>query len=57
VWVALKHVPDWRWLLDRTDCPWYPTMRLYRQTTRGDWPGVFDRMARDLATIDKPAAR
>jgi tetratricopeptide (TPR) repeat protein len=41
VWVALKHVPDWRWLLDRSDSPWYPTMRLFRQHTRDDWRGVF----------------
>ena len=41
VWLALKHVPDWRWMLDRTDSPWYPTMRLFRQRTRGDWNGVF----------------
>ncbi|HET7883500.1 MAG TPA: glycosyltransferase family 9 protein, partial [Acetobacteraceae bacterium] len=45
VWVALQHVPDWRWLLDREDCPWYPTMRLFRQSRRGDWAGVFSRMA------------
>lgn len=48
-WVALKHVPDWRWMLDRPDSPWYPTMRLYRQTSRGDWDGVFEAMATDLA--------
>jgi len=40
VWVALPYVPNWRWLLDRTDCPWYPTMRLFRQKTPGDWAGV-----------------
>jgi len=40
-WVALKHVPDWRWLLDRTDSPWYPGMRLFRQSRPGDWDGVF----------------
>ena len=37
VWVALKHVPDWRWLLGREDCPWYSTMRLFRQPSDGDW--------------------
>lgn len=47
-WVALRHVPDWRWLLDREDSPWYPTMRLFRQETRGDWAGVFGRMRREL---------
>jgi tetratricopeptide (TPR) repeat protein len=41
VWLALPFVPDWRWLLDRSDSPWYPTMRLFRQKTRGDWAGVF----------------
>ncbi len=41
VWVALPFVPDWRWMLDRSDSPWYPTMRLFRQKTRGDWVGVF----------------
>ncbi len=49
VWVALRHVPDWRWLLHRPDSPWYPTMRLFRQTTRGDWTGVFDAIAEALA--------
>ena len=43
--VALRRVPDWRWLLGRDDCPWYPSMRLFRQKTPGDWPGVFERMA------------
>ena len=45
VWVGLQHVPDWRWLLEGEDCLWYPTMRLFRQTRRGDWSGVFTRMA------------
>ena len=48
VWVALKHVPDWRWMLDREDSPWYPTMRLFRQDEPGDWRGVFARMRREL---------
>ena len=41
VWVALRRLPDFRWMMDRPDCPWYPTMRLFRQKTEGDWPGVF----------------
>jgi hypothetical protein len=44
VWLALSFTPHWRWLLDRTDNPWYPTMRLFRQTSPGDWAGVFQQM-------------
>jgi tetratricopeptide (TPR) repeat protein len=40
VWVGLPYVPDWRWLLGRRDCPWYPTMQLFRQQKPGDWQGV-----------------
>ena len=45
VWLALKWIPEWRWLLDRADSPWYPTMRLFRQPARGDWGGVFAAIA------------
>jgi hypothetical protein len=48
VWVALQDVPDRRWLLDREDSPWYPTMRLFRQTRSGRWEDVFDRIAEAL---------
>jgi Flp pilus assembly protein TadD len=41
VWLALPFVPSWHWLLDRSDSPWYPTMRLFRQKRSGDWDGVF----------------
>jgi hypothetical protein len=51
VWVALPMVPDWRWLLEREDCPWYPSMRLLRQTRRGEWDGVFERIAEDLRQV------
>lgn len=40
VWVLLAHVPDWRWMHDRTDSPWYPTLRLFRQRQAGDWQDV-----------------
>ena len=43
-WVPLKHAPDWRWLLGRADTPWYPTLRLFRQSTRDDWAPVFAEM-------------
>ena len=44
VWVALPFAPDWRWLLEREDSPWYPTMRLFRQKKPGDWDEVFARL-------------
>ena len=47
-WVLLPLSPDWRWLLNRDDSPWYPTARLYRQTTAGDWSGVLERVRVDL---------
>jgi hypothetical protein len=49
VWVAIPFVPDWRWLLDRDDSPWYPTMRLFRQKRPGDWAGVFEQIRTALA--------
>ncbi len=51
VWLALKRVPDWRWMLDRTDSPWYPTMRLFRQQTAGDWKGVFTEIETALRQL------
>ena len=48
VWVALPLVPDWRWLLEREDSPWYPSMRLFRQSAWGDWAGVFERLTEAL---------
>jgi hypothetical protein len=50
-WVALKQTPDWRWMLDRPDSPWYPTMTLYRQESRGDWVDVFETIERDLRSL------
>jgi tetratricopeptide (TPR) repeat protein len=47
-WVALQHVPDWRWLTGRTDSPWYPSVRLFRQEHRGRWDEVFEAMRRAL---------
>lgn len=46
--LMLPYSPDWRWLLDRDDSPWYPSMRLYRQTVPGDWDGLIEAVARDL---------
>jgi hypothetical protein len=50
-WVALKYVPDWRWLLNRNDSPWYPTMRLFRQETAGDWKFVFSTIEQALRSM------
>jgi tetratricopeptide (TPR) repeat protein len=47
-WVLLPSNPDWRWLIDRDDSPWYPTVKLYRQKAAGDWNEVFARIATDL---------
>ena len=48
-WVLLSHVPDWRWLLDRGDSPWYPSMKLYRQTSIGNWNSALDKVKSDLS--------
>lgn len=56
VWLVLPQSPDWRWMLDRTDTPWYPTMRLYRQQVRGQWAEVFARIAADIVGLRPGAA-
>ncbi len=48
VWVMLPFSPDWRWLLDREDSPWYPTARLFRQPRTGDWSSVIARVCAEL---------
>ena len=50
-WVLLPHVPDWRWLLDRDDCPWYRTVKLYRQQADRSWRPVLKRVAEDLTAL------
>lgn len=49
VWVLLSIGCDWRWLVGRCDSPWYPSMRLFRQSSPGDWPSVFQEVAAALA--------
>jgi tetratricopeptide (TPR) repeat protein len=51
VWILLARNPDWRWLLDRSDSPWYPTARLYRQIKDGDWSTVVDQIRAQLQTV------
>jgi hypothetical protein len=49
VWTLLATRSDWRWMLDRPDTPWYPTMRLFRQSRRGDWTGPIDSLVEALS--------
>ncbi|MBF0329840.1 MAG: tetratricopeptide repeat protein [Nitrospirae bacterium] len=49
VWIMLPYVPDWRWLIDRDDSPWYPSMRLFRQTEPSDWNAVIDKIFYSLS--------
>jgi len=56
VWVVLPLTPDWRWLLEREDTPWYPTMRLFRQRRLGEWDEVFGRIAAALGAAAAASA-
>jgi hypothetical protein len=47
-WILLPYVPDWRWQLDRDDSPWYPTVRLFRQTETRDYEDVMERVRTEL---------
>jgi tetratricopeptide (TPR) repeat protein len=51
VWVLVPYVADWRWMLAREDSPWYPTMRLFRQTKKNEWDDVFQRVAEALHAL------
>ena len=51
LWILLPFAPDWRWQLDRSDSPWYPTARLYRQPALNDWDTLLGRVAQDLAAF------
>jgi hypothetical protein len=56
VWIVLPHAPDWRWLLERADSPWYPTARLFRQQGKGDWLGVAREVAAALTRVAEAGA-
>jgi hypothetical protein len=51
VWTLLPFASDWRWMLERGDSPWYPTMRLFRQPRAGDWASVFAQVALNLRAL------
>jgi hypothetical protein len=53
-WVALPLSPDWRWLLEREDSPWYPSLRLFRQERVGEWDDVMRRMAEEVGKVVSP---
>ena len=54
-WLLLSFVPDWRWMLDRSDSPWYPTIRIFRQPTRGDWHSVITTVKTALTQSISPS--
>ena len=51
VWVLLPFSPDWRWMLNREDSPWYPTVRLFRQPSPGDWGSVIAKIREELLRL------
>ena len=56
-WIVLPYAPDWRWLLNRADSPWYPSVKLYRQTEPGQWGPVLARVADDLLQVFAPVGK
>ncbi len=48
VWVALRHVSEWRWMTERADSPWYPTMRLFRCGEDEDWTALFEEITAEI---------
>jgi hypothetical protein len=56
-WILLPTAPDWRWLLERYDSPWYPSAHLFRQAEAGNWDGVMSNVAATLISVDWCATR
>lgn len=58
VWMAVPYWADWRWMMERADSPWYPTMRIFRQAVPGEWGPVFDEVAQALRRLiaERPSA-
>ncbi len=57
VWVLIPNPPDWRWMLERPDSPWYPTMRLFRQPAVGDWQSVMHTITQELEKLVQRVGR
>jgi hypothetical protein len=55
-WVLVPHTPDWRWLQERDDSPWYPSMRVFRQPAISDWDSVMKRVANELTILQQKKA-
>jgi hypothetical protein len=55
-WILLPYAPDWRWLLERSDSPWYPAARLFRQPSPGDWGSVAHRVGEALCALSESDA-
>ena len=53
VWLLNRFESEWRWMLDRDDSPWYPTMKIFRQKVRGDWNSVINRVKEELTCLIK----
>jgi ADP-heptose:LPS heptosyltransferase len=56
VWILLPYAPDWRWMIDREDTPWYPTARLFRQDASRRWEPVIERVRAELEAFRRPAS-
>jgi ADP-heptose:LPS heptosyltransferase len=52
VWILLPFMPDYRWMLDREDCPWYPSARLFRQDESRNWSSVLSEVAKELGCTE-----
>lgn len=56
-WLLLQHAADWRWMVDRTDSPWYPSLRIFRQHRQGDWASLIPQLQQALAETASPGVR
>ena len=50
-WILLSYSPDWRWLVDRNDSPWYPSVKIFRQNKQGDWSKVILSVKKELENL------